>query len=106
MYNNLQADYIRELNGDNPELSWEDLLKMDLKPVWVEWIYPVMEDETGATEDETETEGYWATVIVQGDRIYLHWNSRGIHKMLYDNQTEIYKDGMGSRWMAYRKERK
>ena len=79
----------------NDPLDWETLKQMEGKPVWMEEFYPVMEDETGATEDE----GYYNK----------HWD---IIRKVYPKQIAFYVQGMtnhkewiGKTWQAYRKER-
>lgn len=75
------------LTVDNPPLDWEQLKQMEGKPVWV------------------EMEGYsphWGIVMNQDEK-----NGR-LCLCGYDEmpiRIEIYEEGEGKSWQAYRKER-
>ena len=83
---------------DTKPLTWDELLEMVNKPVWIEEYYPVMEDETGATEDEGQYERHWAIVReANGKKIWIIGPNinYGLGRMSY-----------GVTWQAYREERK
>ena len=90
-----QLDDLKEEYRPNDPLTWDELKTMEGKPVWVEIFYPVMEDETGATEDEGKWEGYWA--------LRTH---RKHEFLIVEKQREpLYEEDYGKSWKAYRKER-
>ena len=83
---------------DNPPLTWDELHEMEGKPIWVEEFFPVMEDETGATEDEGEYEKYWAIIDkVDPKKIYITWHNGNFQSLPLLLMDET--------WQAYRKER-
>ncbi len=92
MFDEYQAAVAEE---PNEPLDWEELCKMEGKPVWIEEYYPVMEDEVGATEDEGEFEGHWDIVR----KVYRE------QIIFYVQGMTNHKDWMGIGWQAYRKER-
>lgn len=88
-----------EIGTLNDPLDWETLKTMEGKPVWVEEFFPVMEDETGATEDEGSYEKYWAIIDkVEKKKLYITWRN--------GNYQSLPLLLMGEQWQAYRKERK
>ena len=82
----------------NDPLAWDELKEMVGKPVWVEEFFPVMEDETGATEDEGRYDKYWAIIDnVKAKKIFITWRN--------GNFQSLSLNRMGEYWQAYRKER-
>ena len=93
--NGIRREFVEQMKND--PLTCDELREMVNKPVWIEEYYPVMEDETGATEDEGQYEKHWAIVReTSGKKIWILGPNinYGLGRMSY-----------GVTWQAYRKER-
>ena len=81
----IQLDKMRDkYEAENEPLTWEELLYMKGKPVWVEFL--------------KENKKYWTVILSVGkmkDGKYL----------FTDTDTFYCDDEMGKKWNAYRKER-
>ncbi|MBP5782303.1 MAG: hypothetical protein J6W04_02060 [Bacteroidales bacterium] len=85
---------------ENQPLTWDELKQMLGKPVYLEQYWYPTEDETGATEDETETDKYWAVIDdVQAKRV--HVVGKRLSMGLCKDDLNRQKHGG---WQAYRKE--
>ena len=101
-YEKMVADY---LSGKtcNPPLTWDELKSMTGKPVWIEEYWAVTEDETGVTEDEGDTDAYWAILTYADKKRISVVNGnvdQWLHKDIWNNHNVSHS------WEAYRKERK
>lgn len=86
--------------SENVPLTWDELKRMEGKPVYLEQYWYPMEDEDGATEDEVEIDKYWAVIDnVQAKRI--HFVGKHLNMGLAKSELDPNKHGG---WQAYRKE--
>ena len=69
--------------GNDP-LTWDELKKMEGKPIWLEWL----------SEDESST--WWVVGEVRKNDIII---------AQYLDEAELCKDDLGVIWLAYSKEK-
>ena len=106
-YEEILTDYVAlkqywaEQQANEP-LAWKEMKRMTGKPVWVEEYWAPMEDEAGVTEDEGDTEAYWAILTYADEKRISVVNGRvdqWLHKDIWNNHEVSHS------WQAYRKER-
>ena len=76
---------------DNPPLSWDDLRKMEGKPVWI-WISPRVKNTPGS--------GHWAIVY----RFNPIGGNKNLFEMQMENGSRYKRKYQGDLWQAYRRE--
>lgn len=77
---------------DNPALTWEQLKKMEGKPVWIEEYDPIDEKTGWHTAS-------WKLIEFINDEYFDVRDSDGEQKCYYKSENDCYC------WQAYRKER-
>ena len=94
-YRRLEMAYITAMADleANPPLTWDELCKMEGKPVWIELLnHDIWEDPLHRVDSE-----WWVIGEVRKDDIIL---------ATYLDEMELFEDDLGVIWQAYRKERK
>ena len=92
LYKRLQEDYLRELNGDNPVLTWDELKEMGGRPVWIKF--------GNDFEDHKDWIGIWRIVSTFTGRN----EELACMNTAEDYPSSFFKKNMGVYWEAYRKE--
>lgn len=91
VFKRMQEDYLRELNGDNEALTWEQLKIMEGKPVWIEYNLHLSER---------------AQALSKAWFVILDFRPLGKNEMMITKNNFVFTDyEIGTEWKAYRKER-
>lgn len=77
--------------GNDP-LTWDELEKMEGKPIWVEWLA----DDIWSDPNHRERSTWWVVGEVRKNDIII---------AQYLDEAELCEDDLGAIWLAYLKEK-